>query len=63
MAEQLLTIDRAAAVSGITERTIRRRIAQGELPALISPIDKRRKLIRVSDLRRYLGEVPMKISA
>jgi hypothetical protein len=55
--EKLVTIDRAEAVSGINRRTIRRRIAAGELPAVIDPRDRRRKLIRTTDLRKYLGEV------
>jgi sugar lactone lactonase YvrE len=57
---QLLTIDRAAVMAGMNERTFRRRIAAGEMPTLISPIDRRRKLIRLDDLRRYMGEVPIK---
>lgn len=63
MTEKLLTLDRAADVSGITERTLRRRIAHGELPAIVSPHDRRRKLIRATDLRKLLGEVPLRKAA
>ena len=61
--DKLLTLDRAAEVSGITVRTIRRRLAAGELPAVVDPRDRRRKLVRTTDLKRYLGEVPMKNAA
>ena len=61
--EKLLTIDKAADMSGITVRTIRRRLAAGELSAVIDPRDKRRRLIRTADLKRYLGELPMRNAA
>jgi excisionase family DNA binding protein len=54
---KLLRLEEAAAASGITPRTIRRRVANGEIPAVIDPRDRRRKLIRITDLRRYVGEV------
>ncbi len=60
MAEpNLVSIDQAATLAGMNERTLRRRIAAGELPTMIDVRDKRRKLIRLDDLRKYLGEVPM----
>ncbi len=53
-------IDRAAILAEMNERTFRRRIAAGELPTLTDPRDRRRKLVRVDDLRKYFGEVPMR---
>ncbi len=55
----LVSIDRAAIMAGMNERTFRRRIAAGELPTLTDCRDRRRKLVRLDDLRKYLGEVPM----
>ena len=60
MSEKLVTLDRASDLTGVTVRTLRRRLAAGELPAVIDPRDRRRKLIRTTDLRKYLGEVPMR---
>lgn len=55
----LLPIARAARMAGMTPRTLRRRIAAGDVAAMTDPRDRRRKLIRLDDLRHYLGEVPM----
>ncbi len=56
---QLVPIGHAAHLSGMSQRTLRRRIAAGEVATLTDPRDRRRKLVRMDDLRRYLGEVPM----
>jgi hypothetical protein len=58
---KLLTIDRAAILAEMNERTFRRRIAAGELPTLTDPRDRRRKLVRLDDLRKYLGEVEVQM--
>lgn len=60
---QLLTIDRAAIVAGMHQRTLRRRIAAGELVTLKDPRDRRKKLIRLADLQKYLGDLPMQHAA
>ena len=56
---KLVSIDRAATLAGMNQRTFRRRVASGELVTLTDPRDRRRKLVRLDDLRKYLGEVPM----
>lgn len=62
--DRVLTIDRAATVAEMSARTLRKRIAEGAIPALVDPRDRRRKLIRTADLKKYLGrEVPLKLSA
>ena len=60
MAEpKLVSIDRAATLAGMNERTFRRRVAAGEVVTLTDPRDRRRKLVRLDDLRNYLGEVDL----
>ena len=48
--ERLLSVAEVAEVMGICERTVRRRIASGDLPALR---DGRALRVRPSDLRAY----------
>lgn len=48
--ERLLTVAEVASVMGTCERTVRRRIKSGDLPALR---DGRQLRIRPSDLRTY----------
>ena len=47
----LLTVARAAQILACSPRTLRRRIAEGSLPAVI---DHGRTLVRADDLRRYI---------
>ena len=63
MAEKVLLLPQAAEAAGMNLRTLRRRLAQGDIPALVDPRDKRRRLIRVTDLKKYLGEVGMQTAA
>ena len=56
----LVSIDRAASMAAMNERTFRRRVAAGEIATLTDPRDRRRKLVRLDDLRKYLGEVGFK---
>ena len=55
MSEKVLLLPQAAKAAGMTPRTLRRRLAQGDIPAYVDPSDKRRKLVRVADLKRYMG--------
>ena len=58
---KLLTIDSAAAYAEMTKRTFRRRLSAGEIPTIRSYADRRVKLIRLEDLKRFMGdEVYMK---
>jgi hypothetical protein len=51
-----VSINQAATLAGMNRRTLRRRLAAGELPTIRSFRDHRMKLIRVEDLRRFMGE-------
>ncbi len=57
---ELVTIVQAAELAEMKSRTFRRRIASGELATLSDPRDRRRKLVRLDDLRQYMGELPLK---
>lgn len=57
---KIVTIVEAAELAEMRERTFRRRVASGEVVTLTDPRDKRRKLVRLDDLRHFLGDVPMK---
>lgn len=61
--EKLVTLNRASDLTGITVRTLRRRLAAGELPAVIDQRDRRRKLVRTTDLKKILGGMPMRNAA
>jgi len=52
----LVGIDQAATLAQINPRTFRRRIAAGEIPTIRSFRDRRVKLIRLDDLKRFMGE-------
>lgn len=51
--------DEAARRAGLTERTMRRRIASGEIPVFKAPYDRRIRLIRAEDLYRLASPVPV----
>jgi hypothetical protein len=57
---QLVTIVEATELAGMRERTFRRRVASGEVATVSDPRDRRRKLVRLDDLRQYMGELPLK---
>ena len=64
MADRVLTLDRAAIALGMPARTIRRRIAEGQIPAYVDPRDRRRKLVRIVDLKNFVGDdLELKLSA
>lgn len=50
-----LTVHEAAARLGCSPRTLRRRIAAGEIIAAADPVDRRRRYLTADELRRWLG--------
>ncbi len=50
--------DEACRRSGLSERNLARRIADGEIPAFRDPRDRRWRLIRIDDLPDLVGVVP-----
>ncbi len=57
---KLLTVPEAAEATGMTPRTLRRRIAAGELSAIVDPRDRRRHLLKIVDLKRNIAPVELK---
>ncbi len=57
---KLVKIHEAAVLADMNLRTFRRRVSDSTIPTIRDPRDLRRKLIRVSDLREYCGEVGLK---
>ena len=60
MPNDFIPLAEAARRLGVSEFTVRRRIASGELPAWSNPRDKRSRLVRVADLDAYA--VPRRIA-
>lgn len=56
--DDYLPLNEAARRLGISEFTMRRRIAEGELPVWTDPLDRRRRLLRRRDLDRYAKPRP-----
>jgi excisionase family DNA binding protein len=52
-----LTINESAAIVGVSDRTIRRKVQSGELSYTMSDKDKTLKLIDISELQRVFGEL------
>jgi hypothetical protein len=52
----------AARMIGITSRSLRYRLKQGDLPTFSDPTDKRNRLILRADLERYLEPKPHAIA-
>ena len=50
------------ALTGLTKRTVTRRVQQGTLPVVIHPIDRRRRLVRTADIE-HLKESTARRSA
>lgn len=50
--------DEACRRSGLSERNLARRIADGEIPVFTDPRDRRFVLIRIDDLPDLVGVVP-----
>jgi excisionase family DNA binding protein len=55
----MVTIEEAARREAVSEQTIRRRIASGELPSFVSARDKRRRLVTTADLDRVFRPTPV----
>ncbi len=53
MTSDLIPMNEAARRAGVSEATIRRRIAAGELPVYASGFNRRERLVRLEDLARY----------
>jgi hypothetical protein len=59
MVDEYLTFSGASKHSGLNRATIRRRVEEGVLPVYLSPADRRRRLVKVSDLDRLMEPVPV----
>jgi len=57
---RLVPINEAAALAGMNPRTLRRRVSDSSIETVRDPRDRRVKLIRIVDLERYMGEMPLK---
>lgn len=55
---QFVRVGEAAERTGLSERSIARRIGAGEIPAFRDPRDRRHRLVAVSDLGRLTNVVP-----
>ncbi len=51
--EDFLTIHEAAAVLGISEPALRRRVARGMVPVYSSPCDLRSRLVKAADVDAF----------
>lgn len=61
MENEFMTMAEAADALGISNATIWRRVKSGEIEAFESQLDRRRKLIRRSDIEQMLA--PVKLDA
>lgn len=55
-----LSLPETAAELGLSELAVRRRVQEGRLPAYRNPADRRRYLIRRSDLAAFLRPEPIR---
>lgn len=55
---QFVRVGEAAERTGLSERSIARRIGAGEISAFRDPRDRRHRLVAVSDLGRLTNVVP-----
>ena len=53
MGDRLLTIREATKAFGVSDFTLRRRIAAGELTTFVNPLDRRARLLDAAELERY----------
>ncbi len=56
---EFVPMKEAAARVGLSELALRRRVQEGRLPAYENPVDRRRYLIRLADLDRFLEPKPV----
>ncbi len=56
---EYIAVDEAARRRGLAPRTLRRRIAAGELPLYRDGVDRRRRLVRLSDLDELIRPRPI----
>jgi excisionase family DNA binding protein len=59
MGDELMSLDDAAQHMGVHRETIKRRIAEGELPAFVGA-DRRRRFVRRIDVDRLAQPMPVK---
>ncbi len=59
--DDYLPLGEAAKRLGISEFTMRRRIAEGEFAVWVDPLDRRRRLLRRRDLDRYKRPRPREV--
>ncbi len=59
MADELIPVHEAARRMGCHEVTIRRRVAAGELTLYGSPLNRRERLVRLEDLKKYAEPRPI----
>ncbi len=55
---QFIRADEAIKRTGLSERSLDRRLASGMVPVYRDPLDKRRRLIAVKDLDRLIDVTP-----
>jgi excisionase family DNA binding protein len=60
-AEELIGHREASRRYGISVPTIARRVREGQLEVFVRPIDRRRRLIRVTDLERLMEPHPAQL--
>ena len=53
MRDRLLTIREATKAFGVSDFTLRRRIAAGELSTFVDPFDRRARLLDADEVARY----------
>jgi hypothetical protein len=56
---ELIYVGEAAARVGLTDRSFRRRLAEGEIRIFRDPLDRRRRLVPVEDLPRLTTITPI----
>ena len=59
MTGELISMGQAAKWCGVSEATIRRRAAAGEIVLYGSPLNRRERLVRLEDLTRYAEPRPI----
>jgi len=59
MRDRLLTIREASKAFNVSDFTLRRRIAAGELTVYTAPLDRRARLLDAGELARYAAPRPL----
>lgn len=60
MTGELVPMHEAAKRAGVSEATLRRRAAAGELVQYRSPLNRRERLVRLEDLERFRVPQPIR---